>query len=422
MVVAPVYRAFAGTEMLFPALRLVLAGLGAGAAVATLALGARLAGPAVGLAAGTVAALHFGLAAASTTLNVESLSIVLELGAVLLLLGDRRGRHAAAGALAGLAALTRAENQLLVLLLAAWAGLTSRRRFAVRRALLVLAGAAVVVLPWSVRNARAIDHFNRTRAATLAEPLRRFAPVTGYGGLNFALANHPAASGGFSRAPLSGASDGRLDLGRPDHLRYLNHGFALGLGWIRDDPRRFLRLVGQKVAIGLEALRLGYGVRDRPAGLVGERRAVDFFRPDRTFLVLPHVLLIGAGTVVLARRAGGRVFILAHLPLITHAVALVLFFGYVRLVLVVMPVLLVSGATAGVAGWEALARRLGFRPGRRGVAGAALVLALAVLEAGYLAARGGQQIRYEGETEVGGTRVNLDGRLRLWPDDAGEQR
>jgi hypothetical protein len=308
-------------------------------------------------------------------------------------------------------------------LLAAWAGLRPERRlrFAVRPALLVLAGAAVIVLPWSIRNFQVIDHFNRTRAATVAEPLSRFAPVTCYGGLNFALANHPAADGGFSRAPLSATGDGRLDLGRPDHLRYLNDGFAIGLGWIRDHPLDFLRLAGQKVAIGLEALRLGYGVRDRPAGLVGVRRAVDFFRPDGAFLFWPHLLFMGAGMIILARRAGGRAFVLAHLPLLTHGVALVLFFGYVRLVLVGLPVLLIGAAAAGVAGWEALARRLGLKPGRRGVAALALVLALAVVEAGHLVARGGQQIRGEGETELGGTRINLDGRLRLSPEVTGKE-
>jgi hypothetical protein len=373
----------------------------------------------VGLVAGTAAALHFGLAAASTTLNVESLSIVLELGAVLLLLGTWRGRHLAAGGLAGLAALTRAENQLLVLLLAIWAGLGPRRRFAARPALAVVAGAALVILPWTLRNARAIDHFNRTRSGVIAEPLRRFAPVTCYGGLNFALANHPAATGGFSRAPLSGAgglNGGMLDLTRPDHLRYLNHGFALGLSWIRDDPVAFLRLVGRKLAIGFDSFRLGYGARNRPAGLTGERRAVDFFRPDRGLLVLPHLLIMSAGAVLLARKAGGRAFLLAHLPLITHGLGLVLFFGYVRLVLAGLPVLLIDGAVAGVAGFQFLARRLGMRPGRRGVIGAAIVIGLAVFEAGLLVRRGGQEMRYAGESEAGGTRVNLDGPLRLWPE------
>jgi hypothetical protein len=56
------------------------------------------------------------------------------------------------------------------------------------------------------------------------------------------------------------------------------------------------------------------------------------------------------------------------------------------------------------------------RPGRRGVIGAAIVIGLAVFEAGLLVRRGGQEMRYAGEIEAGGTRVNLDGPLRLWPE------
>jgi hypothetical protein len=429
-VTTPIYQLFAGTERLFPVLTLVVAALGSAVAVLTLLLGTRLAGPTVGLAAGVAVALHFGLAAASTTLNVESLSAALELGALLVLLGHPAMRDRwyllrllIAGALAGLAALARAENQLLVLALAAWVAWRpgERRRADPRSGLAILVGAFLVIAPWALRNAIVINQFNRTRAPILAEPLHLFAPVTMYGGLNFALANHPEATGSFSPAALAG--DGQIDLSRPEHLEYLNHGFALGFGWIAADPAGSLRRVGHKIAIGLDALRLGYGALDRPAGISGERPAVDFFRPDRALLLAPHLLLIGAGAILLARRTGLRRALLLHLPVATHAIALVLFFGYARLLLVTMPILLVDAAVAGVVGWEALAGRIARwrggsaaarRQGGRGTLWAAILLAMAVLEGGLLASRG-QEMRYAGETERGGTRVNLDGPLRIWP-------
>jgi hypothetical protein len=91
-----------------------------------------------------------------------------------------------------------------------------------------------------------------------------------------------------------------------------------------------------------------------------------------------------------------------------------------------MPVLLVDAALALVRGWEVLRARCGPQnPGRerrtRGTLIAALVLAVAVLEGGVLAARE-VPMRYEGETELGGTRVNLDGRLRIWPESADSLR
>jgi hypothetical protein len=455
-IAAPIYwLTGGGGATLFLALRAWLAVLGTGLVVLVLVLARRLAGPVVGLWAGTLAAIHFGLAASSTTLNNDGPNALLGLAAIVLVLlarnGDRQpamGRWhrwrplallAGAGVLLGLAALCRAEDQLLVLLVVGWVvgwvevgggGAGSWRRRLPGGAA-VLAGALVAITPWAVRNAVVIDGFNRARAGVIAAPLDRFAPVSAYGGLNFALANHPEADGGFSRSPLpSPGGNAELNLTNPEHLRYLNDGFAIGLGFIAADPGHWLRLVGRKLAISAEGLRLGYSARDRPAGLRGLRRAVDFMGPERAWLVIPHLLLIVLGIIALRRRVGGAVTLLLHLPALVKLVAVIAFFGYVRLALAAMPVLLIDVALGlavigsfiverwpGHGASEAEDRQPVPWAASAATAGAILLLALALADGGWLAQHG-QAIRYLGETELGGQRVNLDGDLQLWP--AGE--
>jgi 4-amino-4-deoxy-L-arabinose transferase-like glycosyltransferase len=99
------------------------------------------------LIAAAVAALYPALAVLGVALLSEPLFVALELGAVYAALRARRGRlgwTAAAGVLCGLAVLTRANGAVLLVPLA----------LAVpRRAIpLLLAGAALAVAPWTLRN------------------------------------------------------------------------------------------------------------------------------------------------------------------------------------------------------------------------------------------------------------------------------
>lgn len=75
----------------------------------------------------------------------------------------RRGRSLGAGMLWGLAALTRPTALLLPLVMAAWAwvpiGLTVQPRERMRQILFLLLGMAVVVAPWTLRNAAALKAF-----------------------------------------------------------------------------------------------------------------------------------------------------------------------------------------------------------------------------------------------------------------------
>ena len=139
--------------------------LGTGTVVLIGLLGRRVAGERAGLIAGVLAAVYPMLWLADAALMSETTSTLLAAACVLAAYGlrDRRspGAAAALGALIGLAALARGELlALLVLLLLplAWA---ARGEGGTRRAL-VLAGTgvvafAVVLAPWTIRNARTFD-------------------------------------------------------------------------------------------------------------------------------------------------------------------------------------------------------------------------------------------------------------------------
>lgn len=142
-----------------------------------------LAGAAVGLVAGAIAAVFPPLLMISSTLLTENVFIVLALGAVAALLWRGRSPHSVrwlvlAGALAGLAALTRGNGMTLLIALAlgAW---TERPRFS-RRALVAPATfvlvAVLTIAPWTVRNA--ID-------------LHAFVPVSTQTGFAFAGLYNP---------------------------------------------------------------------------------------------------------------------------------------------------------------------------------------------------------------------------------------
>jgi len=146
--------------------RLAGAALGALAVLLLYLIAKRVWGRRIGLVAAVMAAVFPPLVLLSRELLSESLFIALELGALLCVLSFRRsggalGWAAGAGALCGLAVLTR--NTGIVLLLAAALGtwsLRPRLRWRAWRApLLVLACAALVIAPWTARNAIEFGRF-----------------------------------------------------------------------------------------------------------------------------------------------------------------------------------------------------------------------------------------------------------------------
>jgi 4-amino-4-deoxy-L-arabinose transferase-like glycosyltransferase len=177
-------------------------------------LALRLGGRRSALGAMAIAALFPPLILLDTSLATETLFLPLVLGAVLAAL-EARGRESlgwtlAAGALAGLAILARANGALLLLplLLLVWpgrhAGLPGLKRPA-----LLLAAAALAVAPWTVRNAVVMDEFI---------PVSLQAGYTAAGSYNDAPA-HPSYPEAW-RIPFADPDYGRLaerrDLKEPE--------------------------------------------------------------------------------------------------------------------------------------------------------------------------------------------------------------
>ncbi len=141
-------------------------------------LAARAAGPRAAPAAGWLAAVYPPLVWTPAFIWSETIFSVLALGcvAVLTLEPGRPGRYVAAGVLAGLAVLTRPAMLFFLPLAALW--LAWRREW--RGVALLSITCALVVLPWTVRNAREYG---------------RFVLVASEGGITFWTGNHPLAVG-----------------------------------------------------------------------------------------------------------------------------------------------------------------------------------------------------------------------------------
>jgi hypothetical protein len=142
-------------------------------------------GPVAGVAAAAVAAVYPPLVWICAYVLSESLYSTLALAAVLLLdhaidrADESAGgglRAAAAGMICGLAILTRPAMLFFLPLAAVW--LIIRRRPALAAAL--VAGALIVVAPWTARNYRVYE---------------RFVLVASEGGVTFWTGNHPLARG-----------------------------------------------------------------------------------------------------------------------------------------------------------------------------------------------------------------------------------
>jgi 4-amino-4-deoxy-L-arabinose transferase-like glycosyltransferase len=166
----PVYPYFLGAVYAVTGQRWT-AGLLAAAVLGTLVVlliylvAERLWGRRVALVSAALAAVFPPLVTLGAALLSEPLFLVIELGLVLAVLAFRRSADwrfaAAAGLLAGLGALTRANGVLLVI--PAIVGVWTARPLLGRRALVapaaVLLAAALAIAPWTVRNAFVFDRF-----------------------------------------------------------------------------------------------------------------------------------------------------------------------------------------------------------------------------------------------------------------------
>ncbi|HEX8743151.1 MAG TPA: glycosyltransferase family 39 protein [Thermoleophilaceae bacterium] len=197
--------------------RVVVCVIGAAAIVAVGLLARRVAGPRAGTGAAALAAAYPVLIGADGAVMAETLLGLLVVLALLAAyaLADRPAawRAALLGALAGLAALTRGEALFLVplLVLPACLRLPARRAPALAAA---LAAFAVVLAPWTIRNATTFD---------------RFVPLSTNEGTLLAGANCPSTYGGSDigswdircvpSGPAVDESEAAADL-RSDGLEY----------------------------------------------------------------------------------------------------------------------------------------------------------------------------------------------------------
>jgi dolichyl-phosphate-mannose-protein mannosyltransferase len=277
--------------------RLAGALLGTAAVLVVFLIGELAFGRRAGLAAGGLAAVFPPLVFLSGALVSENLFVPLVLGAVYAALrfrpsGGRLGWSLLAGALCGLAALTR-TNGILVLLpvaIACWppGRWRPRPRALAAPALAVLAALAVIA-PWTVRNALAFGEL---------------VPVSTQSGYTLAGAwNAEAAADG----PLQAAT--RLPDTQVPALRPLFHRPGKEEPKLdRELRRRAREFAGDHVGYLPEATRLNLlrmvGIGGDPAFTDGWNGELDLTAPRRRIAGLGLAILAALALLALARRAG----------------------------------------------------------------------------------------------------------------------
>jgi hypothetical protein len=229
-------------------------------------------------------------------------------------------------------------------------------------------------------------------------PLAQAPFVSLYGPLNFALANHPRAGGGFSRAALDdppplaseparyppalvqGLPPPDLSFVYPPHVRLVNEGYAAGWSWLRArGAGGALALAWRKLRIFWSGAALGLTGYDVPLGMPRLRRAVDLAVPDRGWRTAAWSTVLLAGCAF-GLSAGRRqpalhawLLFLASKVLVTVA-----FFGYARQGATVIPVVALLVALAA-ARWIPPVTRAG--PGQVARATALVLAAVVAVEA-----------------------------------------
>ncbi len=342
-----------------------------------------LAGRAAMIVTSLLGIFHFGHIVQGAAPNSEPLYGLL---VVVVLLGALRQQTKPLflGALAGFTTLVRVEFWLCAVLLVLWFVFDQSTGSPSRRAMLFTVGFLIALAPTTVLNWRSIDEFNRTRASRMPGPLPRFAPVTSYGALNFANANHERADGGFNwDLPSLEPSDqeaglleqGQLDLARPPVYRAYVDGYRMGASWLLSNPSSALSLFAKKLAITASVFDYGYLLDNVPVAIDGTRRPVDQIDLELSWVTLVHAALCAAGLWIAATSPSTRVLLL---PVMTLLASTVLFFGYVRLGVAYLPMLWILQALAIARLLHAFPIRSQWRRRAEFVAFGLIVLLLAV--------------------------------------------
>ncbi|WP_338867049.1 ArnT family glycosyltransferase [Myxococcus stipitatus] len=395
--------------------KLVLAALSAATVALTWAWWRTLLGTAWSFVGACLFASSFGWLVLSTTYSNEVLYAFFLSATLALVLRHREGPTwggaVLLGLCMGLGSLTRAEHLYLWPFLLAWAwlyrGTTPLKTLARRWGAAVLV-CGLVLTPWAVRNARVLHELNAGTPGL--EPLPELAPITVYGPINFAMANHARATGGFTPASVSElGQDGHLDIANPAHRRLLLHGYAVGLEWMREHPADAARLWLSKVARWLDGLNLGLGASNLPSGLSGSRAPVDLFVPEGAWMKWPLTLMVLAGAALSLLRPW-REFSLLTLVVLHRALITLAFFGYTRGLLTIFPALiplLLLPLVVLTARRPQLASRV--------PAVAVVLLLLLWVEAGALALGAPRGFMASGSTDQTNGKLIQDDWVRIWP-------
>lgn len=130
----------------------------------------------------------------------------------------------------GLAALTRESGLLLLLALLVWLWwIYKKAGVAMAHWLPIAVCTACTILPWTIRNYVAFDHF---------------VPIATNSGINFYMGNNPQATGTFNWVLAPGTEWNQPCEHGDKELKAASLGFQYGLTFIRENPFRSLELVG----------------------------------------------------------------------------------------------------------------------------------------------------------------------------------
>jgi len=210
--------------------------VGAASVLLVALIASRAGGPRAGLAAAAMAAVYPPLVWAPSYALSETLFSAVALAAAAVVQPKNGDRHAkaasaSAGVLTGIAILIRPVMVFFLPLAFVW--MAARRAYGAAAILMVTA--ALVVLPWTIRNHRVYG---------------RWIAVASEGGVTFWTGNHPLAKGDgdlaanpdLKRAELAfRAAHAGLT---PEQLEPIY--YADALGWIRGNPGAWLALEARK--------------------------------------------------------------------------------------------------------------------------------------------------------------------------------
>ena len=180
------------------------------------------------------------------------------------------------------------------------------------------------------------------------ECLPEWSIISMKGPLDFALANHFDADGGFSRVGLGDAFDPNPDFSfaRPSHNALVIHGYGIGLDSIRSDPKHWLGLVREKLLRFNDGLVVGLFAHNWPHAVELDRKPIDVathVRGDAPWWTALMLLSIASGAGIACVRRADVVWVL----MLAYRVAVVIgFYGYARQAIAIAPVTLALSAIA----------------------------------------------------------------------------